>query len=145
MKLISRNRQQGSTLVLTLVMSLTIGTVLASYLGLIGGRYKVTVRSQCWNAAIPILEAGIEEALTHLQDDLNNPAANGWTLGTLSGQQVYSKQRSFADGSYFLVNIYNATGGASNTPYIYSTGFVPSPLNTHTYISRSTKVAGTNQ
>jgi len=102
MNLRSNKRQQGNTLVLTLVMTLTIGTVLASYLGLLGSRYKVTLRSQCWNAAIPVLEAGIEEALTHLQDDPNDLAANGWPVGAIAGQQVYSKQRSFADGSYFL-------------------------------------------
>src|SRR5579862_2511383 len=109
MNLRSNKRQQGNTLALTLVMTLTIGTVLASYLSLLGSRYKVTLRSQCWNAAIPALEAGIEEALTHLQDDPNDLAANGWPVGTIAGQQVYSKQRSFADGSSFLSNIYNAT------------------------------------
>ena len=55
MKPLSTQRNQGNTLVLTLLMSLTIGTVLASYLGLIGSRYKVTVRSQSWNAAIPFI------------------------------------------------------------------------------------------
>jgi hypothetical protein len=44
-----------------------------------------------------------------------------------------------------LVNIYNATVGASNTPYIYSTGFVPAPLSSTRYISRTAKVTGTNQ
>jgi hypothetical protein len=137
--------QEGNTLVLTLVMILTIGTVLAGYLGLIGSRYKVTVRSQAWNSAVPIMEAGVEEALTHLQDDVNNASGNGWALGTISGQQVYSKQRSFTDGSYFLVNIYNAASSSSNSPYIYSTGFVPAPFSASSYVSRTVKVTGTNQ
>ena len=141
MRLLTPQREQGNTLVLTLILCLTIGTVLASYLGLIGSRYKVTVRSECWNAAIPVLEAGMEEALTHLQDDLNSPGANGWILGTISGQQVYSKQRSFTDGSCFLVNIYNA---ATKSPTIYSTGFVPSPLSSSSFISRTAKVTGSN-
>jgi hypothetical protein len=145
MKAASFRREQGNTLILTLVMIMTIGTVLASYLALIGSRYKVTMRSETWNGAVPVMEAGIEEALTHLQDDLNNPGANGWTPGTISGQQVYSKQRTFADGSYFSVNIYNATFGASNTPYIYSTAFIPAQVNSSSYISRTAKVAGTNQ
>lgn len=136
-------REQGNTLVLTLVMALTVGAVLSSYLGLIGSRYKVTLRSQCWNAAVPVAEAGIEEALTHLQADLNNPGANGWTLGTISGQQVYSKQRTFADGSYFSANIYY--GSSSNTPFIYSTGFIPLPLSSSSYVSRTVKATGTNQ
>ena len=145
MKLLSTRREAGNTLMLTLVITLAIGTILASYLSLIASRYKITMRSECWNTAVPVLEAGIEEALTHLQDDLNNPTANGWTLGTISGQQVYSKQRTFSDGSYFLVNIYNGAAAASNTPFIYSTGFIPSPISSSTYISRTAKVAGTNQ
>src|SRR5579859_3908838 len=145
MKPLLGSREQGNTLMLTLIMTLTIGTVLASYLGLLGSRYKITMRSQCWNAGVPVLEAGLEEALTHLQDDANNPAGNGWTLGTLSGQQVYTKQRTFSDGSYYLVNIYNGGIGASNTPVVYSTGFVPSPINANSYISRTAKVQGTNQ
>jgi hypothetical protein len=145
MKLLSDNRRSGNTLMLTLVMTMTVGTVLASYLGLIASRYKVTQRSQGWNAAVPVLEAGIEEAMTHLQDDLNNPTANGWTLGTISSQPVYSKQRTLADGSYYVVNIYNGAPLASNTPVIYSTGFVPAPLSSSSYISRMAKVTGTNQ
>ena len=145
MNQLSKRGQQGNTLVLTLVITFAIGTVLASYLGLLGSRYKVTMRSQCWNGAVPVMEAGIEEALTHLQDDINNPGANGWTLGTISGQQTYSKRRSFPDGSYFMVNIYNGAGVASNTPDIYSTGFVPSPLDRSSYISRTVKVRGANQ
>src|SRR5579859_1221431 len=145
MRFARTDTEQGNTLVLTLVIIVTIASVLASYLALIGSRYKVTARSQSWNAAVPVLEAGIEDALTHLQDDLNNPAANGWTLGTISGQQVYSKQRTFSDGSYYLVNIYNGAAAASNAPTIYSTGFVPSPLSSSSYISRTAKVVGTNQ
>jgi hypothetical protein len=145
MKLFKVRNEQGNTLMLTLVMTLTIGTVLASYLGLLASRYKITMRSQSWNAGVPVLEAGLEEALTHLQNDLNSPTANGWTLGTISGQPVYSKQRTLPDGSYYLVNIYNGAVAASNTPTIYSTGFVPSPLNVGTYISRTAKIIGTNQ
>lgn len=139
-----RYRESGNTLVLTLVMTLTISTVLGSYLALISSRYKVTIRSQSWNAAVPVMEAGIEEALTHIQDDLNNPGANGWTLGTLGGQPVYFKQRTFSDGSYFLVNIYYGSGGTTNLPYVYSTGYVPLPFSSSTYVSRTAKITGTN-
>ncbi|HLH54791.1 MAG TPA: collagen-binding domain-containing protein [Verrucomicrobiae bacterium] len=123
-----------------LIMCLTIGVVLASYLLLIGSRYKIITRSQSWNAAVPVMEAGVEEAMTHVNDDLNNPSANGWTPTILSGLQVYQKTRSFNDGSYFLATIYNAT---SNNPIIYSAGFVPAPFQTNNYISRLVRVTGT--
>ena len=126
---------------MTLITCMVIGVVLASYLDLISSRYKITIRSQCWNGAIPVAEQGIEEALAHLHDDSNAPSANNWTLGTISGQTEYSKQRTNADGSYFLANLYYS---GTNNPYIYGTGFVPTPLEAGSYISRSIKVTCTN-
>lgn len=141
MKLRSPNRQHGGTLIVTLIMAITIGTVLSSYLLLVGSRYELTARSQCWNYAVPVLEAGIEEALTHLQDDASRPSANGWTNGTVGGQTVYAKQRSLSDGSMYYTVIYNA--GTTN-PYIYSTGMIPAPRKANTYISRTARVNGYN-
>src|ERR1019366_6525772 len=106
MKFPSKKREEGSVLVTTLIVCVVIGTLLASYLTLMSTRYKLTVRSKCWNAAMPVLEAGLEEALTHLHAEPGSPSANGWTAGTVGGQPVYTKQRSFADGSYFYVTIY---------------------------------------
>jgi hypothetical protein len=141
MKFSSNKRERGSVLVTTLIVCVVIGTLLASYLTLLSSRYKLTERSKCWNTAIPVLEAGLEEALTHLHDDPNSPSANGWIAATVGGQPVYTKQRHFSDGSYFYVTIYNAT---ANNPLIYSQGFVPSPLSSSQYISRMVKVGTTN-
>jgi hypothetical protein len=140
MKFASKKREEGSVLVTTLIVCVVIGTLLASYLMLMSTRYKLTVRSKCWNAAMPVLEAGIEEALTHLHDD-PSPSANGWTPATVGGQPVYTKQRYFTDGSYFYVTIDNAN---SNNPLIYSQGFIPSPLSTNQYITRMVKVGAIN-
>ena len=60
MKLSSKKREQGSILAVALFTGLAIGIVLASYLMLISSRYNLTVRSMGWNAAIPVLEAGLE-------------------------------------------------------------------------------------
>lgn len=141
MKCTIRHRQGGSTLLVTLFTCLAIGIVLASYLTLISSRDKIGTRSLDWNAAIPVLEAGIEEALTHLHDDPGNPTANGWTNQIVGGQPVVTKQRSFSDGSYFSVSIYNPS---SSGPTIYSSGFVPSPVAHNQYISRTVKVGSTN-
>ena len=141
MKFSSKKREQGSILVVTLFTGLAVGIVLAGFLTLISSRYNLTVRSMGWNAAIPVLEAGLEEALTHLHDDPNSPSANGWMSGTINELQVYTKERHFTDGSYFYVWIYNAT---ANNPWIYSQGFVPSPLHTDQYISRTVRVGASN-
>jgi len=141
MNFFKNKREEGSTLILALFTSLAIGMVLASYLLLISSRHKLTIRSMNWNAAIPILEAGIEEALTHLQTDSNSPSANGWTPNVIGGQPVFTKRRQFADGSYFNVTLYNA---ALSNPLIYSSGFVLSPLATNHYLSRTVRVTTTN-
>ena len=141
MKLSTKNQEQGGSLAVTLITCVIIGIVLASYLGLISSRYKITIRSQCWNAAIPVAEQGVEEALAHLHDDSNAPAANNWIQGIISGQTTYSKQRTNADGSYFLANLYYS---GTNDPYIYGTGFIPTPLDPGSYISRTIRVTCTN-
>ena len=134
----SNRRQRGSTLMTALFLCLTIMTVLGSFLALISSRYKMTVRARNWNSALPLAEAGVEEALTHLQDD-SSVSANGWTAGTVGGLPVYLKQRNFTNGSYYSITLYNAN---SNNPIIYSTGFVPVPLSANNYISRTVKVTG---
>jgi len=135
MRFVRKKREQGSVLVISMVTCMVIATVLASYLAMISTRYSLTVRSMDWNAAIPVLEAGVEEALTHLHDDVY-PTANGWTNGTYAGQAVVSKTRTFTDGSYAKVHIANA---ASVNPIIYSQGFVPAPLGKG-YIRRAVRV-----
>jgi hypothetical protein len=124
----------------TLIFCLAIGMVLAATLKLIGGRYSMTVRSMDWNQTIPVLEAGIEEAMTHLHDDASI-TANGWTAITLNGQPVYAKQRTFSDGSYFYTTIYS---NSSVSPLIFSQGYVRSPLKANKYISRMVWVTLTN-
>ena len=139
MKFSSSKQAQGSVLVVTLITCGVIATVLASYLILLSTRYNLTARSMCWNSAMPVLEAGIEEAMTHLQSDTNSPSANGWAWETVGGQVVNRKLRPFADGSYALVYIRNA---AAISPTIFSSGFVPAPYG-RGYISRTVRVTTT--
>ena len=124
MKPTIKKSQQGSILVITVVISALIGSVLCSYLVLISSRNQGAMRAMAWNSAIPVLEAGIEEALTHLHDDKNDPSANDWTPDRLNGHKVYWKRRDLADGSYYYVTNVNV---ASTAPLIYSAGYVRAP------------------
>jgi hypothetical protein len=137
MKTPSPSPEQGSILLVSLFTTLAIGIVLSSFLVLITQKNNLSWRAQDWNAAIPVAEAGVEEALSHLNLDTNTPSANGWTATTMAGQPVNVKQRTFTDGSYFNATIYNA---GSTNPIIYSAGFIPSPFNTNTYITRLVRV-----
>jgi len=126
---------QGSILMVTLLTAVVIGLGVASYLSLVSNQYSSTMRSLAWNTGIPVAEAGIEEALTHLNDD-NNLAANNWNGIQVNGQTLYQKRRDFVgDGSFFSVTISNA----STTPVIISQASVPGPLGLST-IKRALRV-----
>jgi hypothetical protein len=136
----SSRSQHGSALVIALVIGAVIGIVLASFLSLVKSRMLVRARSFAWNSAVPILEAGIEEAFTHLKDDGANLTANQWSSSGTNGQTVYSKRRDFSDGSYCLVTISNVSASSLTAPIIYSQGFVRAPLSQR-YISRQVQVS----
>lgn len=141
MKLNFKNRENGSSLFVALSICMVVGVILAGYLVLTSNRFQMTVRSSDWNAAIPVLEAGVEEALTHLTRDTNQPTANSWASATIAGNQAYTKKRTFSDGSYYYVYILNFT---ANNPTIYSQGFVRSPYKANQYITRTVVVGVTN-
>ena len=70
----------GNTLLLVMVLTTVLSITLASYLVLVQYQNKAVMRSLAWNSSIPLSEAGIEEALTHINmDSLTNLASAGWT------------------------------------------------------------------
>jgi len=118
----------GNVLLVSLVLTGSMGFVLAGYLTLVGGQNQATIRSLAWNSAVPIAESGIEEALTQLHaNDTNLVANNNWTL--VDGK-YYQKWLTIAADRYlagFFTNI---------PPVLVSQGFVRLPLSTNT-ISRT--------
>ncbi len=139
----STRSQRGSALIMTLVFGVIVGIVLASYLSLLQSRMLVRARSFAWNTAVPVLEAGIEEAFTHLHNDSPGLTANVWLRSGPNGNRVYKKRRDFSNGSYCLMTISNANIFPYAAPVIYSQGFVPAPLG-QGFISRLVRVDVTN-
>jgi hypothetical protein len=82
MKLRSGNSKQGGVLVITIVITALVGLMLTAYLGMVSSQHNFTQRSQVWNNAIPMAEAGIEEAMAHINhiNTTSNFAINGWRL-----------------------------------------------------------------
>ncbi len=114
------SREHGGTLLVTLSLSIVLGTALASYLKLVEYQNKSVVRSQYWNAAIPAAEAGIEEALAHLNYVGDGErAANGWALQ----DGKYKMSRSFGDSRVEV-----SVDGQSQ-PVIRAVGYVKEPLS----------------
>ena len=129
-----QNRESGSVLMVTMVIIFIVGLTLASFLSLIGAQNKSVVRSQVWNATIPIVEAGIEEAIVHLNtscllsNDLTQGTldwnADGWTTVTDGYQMIRTNGTT-----WYKVLIVTTSPYSKAAPAIVSEGYLPAPLS----------------
>jgi len=115
----SSARREGSILMVTLFAAVLIGTVLASYLTLIRHQSVAVQRSQGWNAAMALAEAGAEEAMAQINCGGGAPNNNGWGPVGASPSSVKSRTLPLMNGGY---NVKFFSTGANQT--IYSTGYV---------------------
>jgi hypothetical protein len=107
---------EASILLVTLCTTAIIGLALVAYLQLVINQNQLVTRSQVWNICMPVLEAGIEEALAHCNANYQtNMVSNGWSL---SGSTY--RLTNWLDDCYYEVTI------STNLPYeIISTGYCP--------------------
>jgi hypothetical protein len=117
---------QGNTLLLTIVVTGLVGFLLAAYMGLVRSQNISTMRSQSWNAAIPVVEAGLEDALTHINIQLTNDLnVNGWT----KQGEIYVSPRRYLSSNYYIATVSNwVVGSPTNRPVIESRGYVSAPI-----------------
>src|SRR5439155_20052749 len=113
MKLRNSSRQRGGAVVIALFTVGILGISLASYLSLVRAQNLSTVRSQAWNSALPLAEAGVEEAFAQIYYFQTNVNGNGWSP---SGTNAFSKTRQIGTGSY------TASITPTNPPSIRCTG-----------------------
>src|SRR5580765_73040 len=132
MKLLTQSHrsQSGSVLLVSLITAAIIGTTLASYLILTRQQQQFVCRSQVWNTAIVMSEAGVEDGLGLLNkyvtqlDQLTNwntsasITADNWTL---QGDGRYYVRRYLSTDNYYDVWITRTASGA----VIDSTGYAP--------------------
>lgn len=106
-------------LIITVVICGIIGLTLASYLSMVQANHLNVMRSQTWNTAIPACEAGIEEALAHLNSiGDGDRATNGWVLT----DGLYRKTNSLLDSRY------EVSISTADSPVVTSYGSVRAPL-----------------
>jgi hypothetical protein len=129
----------GSVLLTTLLITGIIGFSVAGYMTLVSGQYRSNLRSQVWNETIPIAEAGVEEALAHLNKNGTNAiAADGWVLVN----NAYMKTNTLG-ASYYIVAISNALSG-STPPTVYTMGYAKDPRGSNEYLKRKVRCVVTN-
>ncbi|MEY2408555.1 MAG: hypothetical protein QOF48_1225 [Verrucomicrobiota bacterium] len=123
--ILPRRGEQGHVLLLAIIITGLIGFILVTYLTLVQSQNASVMRSQAWNSAIPIIEAGVEEGLAHLTaHGSTNLACDGWT----QVDNTYQMTR-FIGENFYVVTITNFVQGSSNSaPIIDSKGYVIMPL-----------------
>lgn len=118
---VSFRTQQGNVLLTTVMIVGLVGIMLLAYMTLASRQHYLTMRSQTWGAEIPLAEAGVEEAMAHLNSRPPTLATNGWGLK----EGWYVKQRSLGDG------FFHASISTSRPPTIVSIGFGRIPTQTN--------------
>lgn len=129
-------RERGSILAIALITGGIIGLTLVSYLDLVSAQHRSVMRSQDWNSVLPVCEAGVEEAMAHLNKvGANDRGVNGWALVN----NEYSLARApFSDTNLW----YQVSVSTNDPPVITSVGYAYIPLRNKT-ILRSVRVTTT--
>src|SRR2546421_181920 len=123
---------------IALIIAGILGVALASYLMIVRSHYTSVNRSQSWNAALALAEAGAEEALAQLNPGAAPPRApvtgNGWELSE-GAYRLPQESRRLSNGGSYAVTITNEPSRSVLTNYvIYSTGYAalassPGPIS----------------
>src|SRR5213594_4210968 len=128
MKIRTQDSRHGGILVAALIVSITVGMMLIAYLAMVSNQHKFSQRSQVWNNSLAMCEAGMEEALAHINNinTTSNFAVNGWTkIGT-----NYYKSRDLNGGTIRM------SIDTSMPPVIMVTGILSAPVQSGTIIRR---------
>jgi hypothetical protein len=121
-------RLQGSALLLALLTAFVICIALTTYLYLVSNQNRSVMRSLAWNSAIPVVEAGVEEALTQLNyTPVVNMEANGWSA--LSADGFHHKINDLGNGFAYDVGVKPPEVGGPDQPTIECIGYAPAPAN----------------
>ena len=94
----------GSALLVVIILGGIICLFVMYYLSLIQQQNTLSVRSQAWNIAIAVTEAGIEEGMQALNSDLNLSTSDGWYPdGT--GMYCRTNQDAALGGNWYTIAI----------------------------------------
>src|SRR5688572_30340664 len=118
-----RPGRAGSILVISIIFCALICSILVAYLSMVKTQHKFTHRAQTWNTVIPLCEAGVEEAMAHLNhfNTMSNFAINGWVLNN----SFYRKDRSLSGGTVRMLI------DQGSPPVITVTGYLRAPVQSN--------------
>ena len=127
----SYKAKAGSVLVIAIIFCALIGLILMAYLSMVKSQHKFTYRAQTWNTCIPLCEAGVEEAMAHLNhiNTFSNFAINGWVLQN----GFFRKERSLSGGHIRMLIDQGVP------PVITVTGYLRAPVQSN-ILTRAVRV-----
>lgn len=125
------HRAAGSVIIVVLVMVVVIGVTLGSYLTLVSNQNLSVMRSMAWNYGVAVAEAGIEDAMAHLNYNTTNRTRDNWTL---TGTNVI-KERMLGTNKYKVYLQATNLHPTNDRPVIYAEGWVIHP-KTGVFLSR---------
>src|SRR5438552_5036675 len=116
-----QSAQQGTVMLVTLMVAGVIGATLASYLLMTQNQNVSIYRSQTWNTSMAVTEAGIEDGLQLINhfagsfDNIENwtnnnyTTSDGWDYDTVA--KVYHIQRAIGTSYYdaYITNVDNTS------------------------------------
>lgn len=137
---------QGSALIITAVIAVFVGGLLAAYLLMIENEHRAVARAQTWNTSLVMAEAGVEEGMalinkyegtgTQISNWVNSAVSQDhWTeVVNTATLQVFTNSRIIDTNiGYYAVYVTNVvvTGatGTTNFPSILSVGTAYWPLS----------------
>lgn len=131
-RLSAHRSTRASTYLTVVVVMIFVGVMLAAYLKMVASQNSYAGRSQTWNRTVPVLEAGLEEAMGHLNKNGTPDSGGAVNLASLSGdgwdnngsiRGPWAKQ-GWIDGDFYYVSISAWDGTTAKFPTISSTGYV---------------------
>lgn len=116
-RLSQKLRTDASTLLVALVIGGILCLFVIYYLSLVEQQSRLSTRSQSWNIAIAVSEAGVEDALQQLNANPTNLTVDGWVYTGTN----YLRNQSLPDGNRYTVTIDVRDSGS---PEIVSRAYV---------------------
>ncbi len=116
-------RDSGSVIMVMVIIVVLIGVTLGSYLHLVSNQNLSVMRSMAWNHAVAVAEAGIEEAMAHLNYNTTNRTRDSWTL---VGTNVV-KERMLGTNKYKVFVQATELHPTNDRPVIYAAAWVVNP------------------
>ena len=99
--------EAGNVFLISMIVTSMLCLIsLGSYLSMSSAENAVVMRSLAWNAALPLAEAGVEEALSHVTKNTASYAVDNWTNKGAN----YSRPARTLGSGYYSVSIGGSPG-----------------------------------